>query len=570
MAGTEKARLNLWEKMMTMKWIVDRKVGTKQILAFGAVLVLMTFLGAFSLLKLYAVRATTVDMSDRRVPAIQTLSQLQTGLMQYRVSEMSYVFLNDPDERALRTANMESGMSLATKAEADFEPLIDNPDEKKAYEAIKQDVEQCKAETRTILGFTGKNDTANATSEVLGSAAGAFSQLMSDVQAEIDLKVQGAAEAKKVSAALYRRSVWWILGTLLTAAVLCFLLAIVTTHLIAKPVREVGEVVRRIAAGNIASEDLTVRSSDEIGELAHNINLMQQNLRRMIASVFTSAEQIANASEVFSSTNRQITANSVMASEQANVLSATTEHLKQNLQTVATGTEQMSATIQDIAKNAAESARVASEAVKTAQNTNAAITKLGESSTQIGQVIKVITSIAGQTNLLALNATIEAARAGEAGKGFAVVANEVKELAKQTARATEEISQRIAAIQSDTKESVNAIAAIGGIISHINEITGAIATAVEEQSATTDDMARNLTEAAKGSTDIAKNIEGVAQAAQSTSDGSTGSQKAAEALAQMSTELHGLVSQFKVHSNSHGSQAANQMPDRSMAAQMAV
>ncbi len=535
-----------------MKWFMDRKVGTKQILAFGAVLLLTAFLGVFALLKLFAVRATTVEMSDRRVPAIQSLSEMQTGLMQYRVSELSYVFLNDPDERALRTANMETGMSLATKAEGEFEPLIDNPDERKAYEAIKQDVEQCKAETQTILGYTSKNDAANAASEVLGSAAGAFSQLMSDVQAEIDLKVQGAAEAKKASAALYKKSVWWILGTLAAATILSLVLAIATTRLIARPVREVGEVVRRIAAGDITSEDLAVRSSDEIGELAHNINIMQQSLRAMIASVFTSAERIATASEEFSSTNRQITASSVEASEQANVVSSTTEHLKHNLQTVATGTEEMSATIQDIAKNATESARVAGEAVKTAQNTNAAITKLGESSSQIVQVIKVITSIAAQTNLLALNATIEAARAGDAGKGFAVVANEVKELAKQTATATEDISRKIAAIQSDTKESVSAIAAIGGIINHINDITSTIATAVEEQSATTNEMSRNITEAANGSTEIAKNIEGVAQSARSTSAGASDSQKSAEALAQMSTELHGLVSQFKVRSNGAG------------------
>jgi methyl-accepting chemotaxis protein len=553
-----------------MKWFMDRKVGTKQILAFGAVLILTTFLGVFALFKIYAIRATTVDMSDRRVPAIQSLSELQTGLMQYRTSEMSYVFLNDPDERALRTANMEAGMAMVTKAGKDFEPLIDNPDERKVYETIKQDVEQCKEETQTILGYTSKNNAADATSEVLGNAGGAFSQAMSDVQAEINLKVQGATDAKKANSALYSRSVWWILGTLVTATTLSLFLALATTRLIARPVREVGEVVGRIAAGDITSEDLVVHSADEIGELAGNVNIMQQSLRRMIASVFTSAEQIATASDEFSSTNRQITANSVEVSEKADAATTTSANLKHNLHSVATGTEEMSASIQDIAKNATESARVAGDAVKTAEITNAAIAKLGESSVQIGLVVKVITSIAHQTNLLALNATIEAARAGEAGKGFAVVANEVKELAKQTATATEDISRKIAAIQSDTKASVGAISTIGGIISHINDITGAIAVAVEEQSATTNDMARNLTEAARGSTDIANNIEGVAQAAQNTSDGATTSQKAAEALARMSTELHGLVSQFKVHSTGNGGLAASKLLNQNSEAQIAV
>lgn len=553
-----------------MNWFINRKVGTKQILAFGSLLLLTTFLGMFALLKLTAVRATTVEMSDRRVPAIQALSEMQTGLMQYRVSEMSYVFLNDPDERSLRMANMETGMSLVNKAEAEFEPLIDTPDERKAYEAIKQDVEQCKGETQAIQGYIAKSDNANATSEVLGSATGAFSQLMSDVQDEIDLKVQGAAQAKQASAALYKRSVWWISGMLVVATMLSLVMAIATTRLIARPVRDAGEVVRRIAAGDITSKDLDVQSSDEIGELSSNVNTMQHSLRAMISSVFVSAERFAAKSVEFSTSYRQITENSGEVSEQANLASATSENLKRNLQTVAAGTGEMSSTIQDIAKNATESARVSGEAVKMAQDTNSAIAKLGESSMQIGEVIKVITSIAGQTNLLALNATIEAARAGEAGKGFAVVANEVKELAKQTAKATDDISLKIAAIQSDTKASVTAIAAIGEIITHINDISGTIATAVEEQSATTNEMSRNLTEAARGSTEIAKNMEGVAQAAQSTSVGATGSQKAAETLAHMSAELHELVAQFKVHSHENVGPPARGVNEESAEVQLAV
>jgi methyl-accepting chemotaxis protein len=553
-----------------MNWFINRKVATKQVLAFSSLLLLIAFLGLFALLKLSAVRATTVDMSDRRVPAIQALSEMQTGLMRYRVSELSYVFLNDPDERALRTANMETGMSLVDKAEADFEPLIESPDEMKAYQAIKRDVEQCKGETQIILGYIAKSDNANATSEVLGSAAGAFSQLMSDVQDEIDLKVQGAANAKRASAILYKRSVWWISGTLVMATLLSLFMAVATTHLIARPVRDAGEVVRRIAAGDITSKDLDVRSLDEIGELSNNVNTMQHSLRAMISSVSISAERFAAKSVEFTDSYREITANSGEVSEQASVASATSENLKRNLQTVAAGTGEMNATIQDIAKNATESARVAGEAVKMARNTNSAITKLGESSTQIGEVIKVITSIAGQTNLLALNATIEAARAGEAGKGFAVVANEVKELAKQTAKATDEISLKIAAIQSDTKESVTAIAAIGDIISHINDISGTIATAVEEQSATTNEMSRNLTEAARGSTEIANSMVGVAQAAQSTSVGATASQKAAETLAHMSAELHGLVAQFKVHSHSNGGPSAGNFAEQNAEVQIAV
>jgi methyl-accepting chemotaxis protein len=227
------------------------------------------------------------------------------------------------------------------------------------------------------------------------------------------------------------------------------------------------------------------------------------------------------------------------------VVSTAGEAVNRNLQTVATGSEEMSVSIKEIAKNATEAARVATGAVRVAETANATVGKLGESSAEIGLVIKVITSIAQQTNLLALNATIEAARAGEAGKGFAVVANEVKELAKQTAKATEDISQKIEAIQTDTKSAVDAIGMISGVIGQINDISNTIATAVEEQNATTNEMSRNVTEAARGAGEISKNIAGVAEAAQSTSHGAGDSQKAAAQLSNMSTELRELVAQFK-------------------------
>jgi methyl-accepting chemotaxis protein len=173
------------------------------------------------------------------------------------------------------------------------------------------------------------------------------------------------------------------------------------------------------------------------------------------------------------------------------------------------------------------------------------VSKLGDSSVEIGQVIKVINSIAEQTNLLALNATIEAARAGEAGKGFAVVANEVKELAKQTGKATEDISQRIQSIQGSTQDAVEAIGQITQVINQINDISNTIASAVEEQSATTNEISRNVAEAAKGAADISQNVTGVAETARGTSSGASDTQTAAAELARMAAELQSLVGQFR-------------------------
>jgi methyl-accepting chemotaxis protein len=193
---------------------------------------------------------------------------------------------------------------------------------------------------------------------------------------------------------------------------------------------------------------------------------------------------------------------------------------------------------------------VAGEAVQSAQATSSSMAKLSDSSIEIGQVIKVITSIAEQTNLLALNATIEAARAGESGKGFAVVAGEVKELAKQTAKATEEISSKIAVMQGATKGAVDAISGISSVIAKISEISVTIASAVEEQSSTTAEMSRNVTEAAKGSEHITQNITGVADAARGTSTNAQQSLKSAKELSGLSKQLEQMVAQFKLAADS--------------------
>src|SRR5208282_2891937 len=249
-----------------------------------------------------------------------------------------------------------------------------------------------------------------------------------------------------------------------------------------------GDLTKRIEAG----------SDDEIGELAGWFNLFMDQLQEMIRAIAETAAQVAASSEELSATSQQITANSEETTAQAGVVSEAGGQVNVNLQTVASGAEEMNATIGEIAKNATEAARVAGEAVESAESANQTVGRLGDSSGEIGKVIEVITSIAQQTNLLALNATIEAARAGEAGKGFAVVANEVKELAKQTAKATEEIKQKIGVIRENTGGAVQAIGGIKGVIDKISHISTEIATAVEEQSATTSEMARNVTEAARG------------------------------------------------------------------------
>jgi len=313
-----------------------------------------------------------------------------------------------------------------------------------------------------------------------------------------------------------------------------------------KPVYRLVALLKDIAEGE---GDLTARldasGGDEIGELAKWFNVFVEKIQYTVQTIGRHVNDVASSSEELTAVSHQLSSNSEETAAQANVVSAASEQVSKNVQTVAAGAEEMSASIKEIAKSANDAARVAKDAVEVTEKTNQTIAELGASSAEIGNVVKVITSIAEQTNLLALNATIEAARAGEAGKGFAVVANEVKELAKQTGQATEDISNKISAIQHDTQGAVAAIAQIGGVITQINDIANTIVSAVEEQSVTTNEMSRNVGEAAKGTNEIVQNITGVAHAAQSTASGATETQAAAEELARLASELQSAVSQFK-------------------------
>ena len=272
--------------------------------------------------------------------------------------------------------------------------------------------------------------------------------------------------------------------------------------------------------------------------------VISRRMGHTITTINNNARMLAASSEELAAVSQQLSANAEETLAQTEVVSSAAQQVSSSAQTVAAGVEEMNSTITEISGNAQEATKVASTAVRMAEATNRTVARLGESSTEIGQVIKVITSITEQTNLLALNATIEAARAGEAGKGFAVVAHEVKELAKETARATEDVGRKIEAIQRDSKAAVEAIAQIGAIINQIHMSQTTIASAVEEQTATTNEITRNVSEAAKGSTEIARNITAVAEAARSTSEGAGQTQQLAVELSHMAAELRQFVNQF--------------------------
>ncbi|GAB77691.1 methyl-accepting chemotaxis protein [Austwickia chelonae] len=326
----------------------------------------------------------------------------------------------------------------------------------------------------------------------------------------------------------------------------------VTTALAVLVLRRIGTNVETVRTGlaALAEGDLSrptvVDSADEIGQMAKDLERARLNLHAVVEDAAQTAGYVAQASAQLASSAQNARQEAGTVTTQVGLTSTKASEVNTNIQTVAAGTEEMTASIREIAKNAQDAAGVAASAVTVADRTNATVAKLGDSSAKIGEVVKAITSIAEQTNLLALNATIEAARAGEAGKGFAVVANEVKDLAQETAKATEDIGHRVEQIQVDTEAAVAAISEISVIISQINDTQATIASAVEEQTATTNEMGRNVAEAATGAGDIAQGVDIAASAANSAGQSMEEIGTGIGDLAERAVQLREKVSTFRL------------------------
>ncbi|MEU4220923.1 methyl-accepting chemotaxis protein [Actinoplanes sp. NPDC026623] len=336
-----------------------------------------------------------------------------------------------------------------------------------------------------------------------------------------------------------------VIVTMCVALLLSVLLALWVARMIVMPLRRVSEVLDAVAGGDL-SRDPEVDQRDELGGMARSLRQATATLRATVTDLAAHSQNLNTAAGALAATSKDSSVSAETGARQAADVSESAAAMSSNVQTVAAGAEEMGASIREISQSATQAAGVAARAVDVTASTTTVMAKLGESSAEIGNVIKVITSIAEQTNLLALNATIEAARAGEMGKGFAVVASEVKDLAQETARATEDIGQRVAAIQSDTEGAVAAIGEISEIIGRISEFQTTIASAVEEQTVTTNEMSRNVTEAAEAGGRVAETITEVAASMQLTTVGVTEATRAAGQLAEMSDDLRAIVNRFRL------------------------
>ena len=518
-------------------WFADRRLAVKFGLLVAVVVLAFAVLLTGLLLSNGSVREASEEQHALNEAEALVL-QLDTRASEFKVDAFRALVSADPSSELANLAEDEAtaaeliaeldAVRLTGESAATVAALEDSfADYTTAIGAVVDAAIADQAGAR--LGHEAIQQANDVTDAAVGAAKDALSAANETADARLESAVSQANTTGVVAA---------VVGLLVIVG-----LSLLTQRSLARPISRVKGSLEAMARG-----DLTVASGvvarDEVGQMAAALQTAQEHLRSVVSGVAASADAVAAASEELSASSAEISASAEETSTQSGVVAAAADEVSRSVAIVAAGADEMTGAIREISQSANEAARVAAQAVTEAEATTTTITKLGTSSQEIGAVVKAITSIAEQTNLLALNATIEAARAGEAGKGFAVVANEVKELAQETARATEDIARRVEAIQADTGRAIDAIGGISGVIGQINDYQLTIASAVEEQTATTNEMSRSVQEAAGGSTEIATNITGVSAAAGSTTQALGQTRQAVDELSRMASDLRTTVSRF--------------------------
>ncbi|CAA7614990.1 Methyl-accepting chemotaxis protein (fragment) [Candidatus Terasakiella magnetica] len=507
---------------------------------------------------------------DRAVCLVQ-LGKILDGLHRQQFKAVEAAAATDPAaiEKALGTIR-KSEQSI-DKEWKDYLASYLDPDEKKMADKMAEFLKTHRTGLKTLEEALLGNDRSKA-AQAAGTITENF-EPMSRIVLDLTTLQESVAKSEYEKSTETYMTTRIINGVVFLGGLLLSVgLAFVIIRSITVGLTLVTAVMDKLAAGDLAVAVVGAERRDEVGGIARALDVFKQNgverqkmetaekaaratreARQQAIEKMTSAfdhsvsevlEVVSGAATEMESTAQAMSANAEETNRQATTVATAAEQASSNVQTVASAAEELSSSISEIGRQVAQSSRVAQAASDEANRTNATVNALAENSARIGEVVKLINDIASQTNLLALNATIEAARAGDAGKGFAVVATEVKNLANQTAKATEDISQQIAGVQSATKEAVVAIGGIVLRIEEVNQIAAAIAAAVEEQSAATTEIARNVQEASSGTQEVSSSIGGVTQAASETGSAANQILTAAQSLSREANQLKGTVGKF--------------------------
>ncbi len=562
-----------------LSFLRDLKIRTKLMATFTLILFFVGSVGWVAYHGMTLIEHNLNGLFSVSLPSIDLLIEADRDLQQLLVAERSMISA-DPQSKIFTSLQKDYDKNLKQVSErfGKFQQLVNSPEEKALIASFERDRSAWEPISRQVVEKTtsGNTEARKAAMDLsLGKASELFETARGNLDKLTEISLQNAEKAQQEAEAVYRRALITLLVILVVACVVAACSAIVLGVAIANPVRAAVLGLQDIAQGEgDLTKRLTVRSRDEIGELATWLNVFMEKLQGIIGQISRNTQALDSSSHGLLGLADGLATNSSSASRQTASVSSAVEQMNANLgnvaaameesttniSMVAAAAEEMTSTISDIAKNVEQANQVAGNAVAQAARTAEKMDALGDAAQAIGKVTETITEISEQTNLLALNATIEAARAGEAGKGFAVVANEIKELAKQTAEATLNIKEQIAGVQRTTSETVADIEAITTVINQVGAIVGTIAGAVGEQASATQEIANNISQASQGLQEVNENVnQSSAVAAAITQDiamvGNTSSEIAenstkvrssAGTLQQLAAELKGVVTQFRI------------------------
>lgn len=555
-----------------MSWFQNLSIRSKVMTAFAAVLAVTVLLGVFSISRLSIVNDGAVTVSSNYLVAANGLSDIGANAMRFRQLQASYILVSDPATRATTTQSMATTQSIVDKGWATYSPTIDPGYERGIADKFHSELSDYMAMNDKFMGLANAGKAAEASAYYTGEMRTLYNKFWADLQADEAYQLKMGQKATQDGADAYSSARILIMSALGIAAVLCVAMGWLIVAGVSSPIRIMTSAMGRLAQHDLNTQVEGAERRDEVGEMAKAVLVFkdsmieadrlkaeQEEAQRVAAARTATVDKltrefdtkvqavvqgVASQATQMETSAQAMSATAEEATKQASAVAAASEQGAANVQTVASAAEELSSSIAEIGRQVSHSSQIAANAVTEARKANEMVQGLLNASQKIGEIVALINDIADQTNLLALNATIEAARAGEAGKGFAVVAAEVKNLATQTSKATEEIGTQITGVQGATQNAVNAIASIGKTIGEIDQIATTIAAAVEEQGAATQEIARNVEEAAKGTQEVSSNIGGVTEAANSTGAVANQVLSSARTLSHQSGEMRDLVQSF--------------------------
>jgi methyl-accepting chemotaxis protein len=548
-------------------------IRSKITFSFGFVLLLMLGLGLLAINRLSAINDRAADMGENWLPSAGQQGLLLNALQMVRIQEARLAIATD-SQRPKVSKELSNQVETLERLRTAYQPLITlgTPDE----QYMREFDTKWATHKQFLANYLGES-TRDARELFDDTLSTPFQVVRAPLESDLDFNVAEGTKAAKQSAEIYSAARMFVIGVMLIATAFGALLAVTITTNVAGSIRQITETMTRLASHDLQAVVEGQDRQDEIGAMATAVQVFKENivkadqlsaeqateratkekraahLDRILGSFEVTARDmvglLSSGSTELEATARAMSGSADATNQQANAVAVAAEEAAAGVHTVAAAAEELTASIHEITRQVAQSAKMATRAVNDAQRTNGIVAALAEGAEKIGNVVGLISSIAGQTNLLALNATIEAARAGDAGKGFAVVASEVKSLASQTGRATEEIAAQITQIQAATTEAVTAIRSISASIEEVSAISTTIASAVEQQGAATAEIARNVQQTATATQAVTSNIGGVGQAANDSSASATQVLSAAGDLSKqaerLSTEVNTFVSNVK-------------------------